>query len=243
MDLETYEAILGMKATDEDAALEGPLAGIVAFHEMIHGRILAELADISEEELELPSVYWESGPLSVRFRLHRFESHMRQHTVQIDKTLVALGHGPSRGASPAADDLRRAGWRRGRANRRGRCWCRPGARRCRRHCRLHGRDRCGSWSLAWRLPQDTVRDIGNRECVRIMATIQSGNARQTGGQRYRHLFEHAPICIFVIDLTASPVIILEANRRAELVYGYTTAELMGMQATCLVPQDAEAGSS
>lgn len=95
MDLETYEAILGMKATDEDAALEGPLAGIVAFHEMIHRRILAELADIGEEELELPSVYWESGPLSVRFRLHRFESHMRQHTVQIDKTLVALGHGPS----------------------------------------------------------------------------------------------------------------------------------------------------
>lgn len=95
MDLETYEAILGMKATDEDAALEGPLAGIVAFHEMIHERILAELAGISEEELELPSVYWESGPLSVRFRLHRFESHMRQHTVQIDKTLVALGHGPS----------------------------------------------------------------------------------------------------------------------------------------------------
>ena len=94
MDLETYEAILGMKATDEDAALEGPLTGIVAFHEMIHGRILAELADISEDELALPSVYWESGPLSVRFRLHRFESHMRQHTVQIDKTLVALGHGP-----------------------------------------------------------------------------------------------------------------------------------------------------
>ncbi len=73
-----------------------------------------------------------------------------------------------------------------------------------------------------------------------MATNQSESARQTGGQRYRHLFEHAPICIFVIDLTASPVTILEVNRRAELVYGYTAAELMGMQATHLVPQDAEA---
>ena len=95
MNLETYEAILGMKASEEDAALEGPLEEIVDFHEMIHARILGELADISEDELALPSVYWESGPLSVRFRLHRFESHMRQHTVQIDKTLAALGYGPT----------------------------------------------------------------------------------------------------------------------------------------------------
>lgn len=95
VNLETYETILGMKASEEDAALEGQLAGIVDFHAMIHGRILGELADISEAELPLPSVYWESGPLSVRFRLHRFESHMRQHTVQIDKALAALGHGPT----------------------------------------------------------------------------------------------------------------------------------------------------
>ena len=27
----------------------------------------------------------------LRFRLHRFESHLRQHTIQIDKALVALG--------------------------------------------------------------------------------------------------------------------------------------------------------
>jgi hypothetical protein len=30
-----------------------------------------------------------------RFRLHRFDSHLRQHTVQVEKTLVALGRGPS----------------------------------------------------------------------------------------------------------------------------------------------------
>ena len=80
MDLETYEAILGMKGHRRRRRSGRPLLGIVAFHEMIHGRILAELADISEgDELALPSVYWESGPLSVRFRLHRFESHIRQH--------------------------------------------------------------------------------------------------------------------------------------------------------------------
>jgi hypothetical protein len=31
----------------------------------------------------------------IRFRLHRFESHMRQHTIQIDKTLMLLGQPPT----------------------------------------------------------------------------------------------------------------------------------------------------
>ena len=47
-----------------------------------------------------------------------------------------------------------------------------------------------------------------------------------------------PICIFVADLTVTPATILEVNRRAALVYGYTTAELMGMPVAQLVPEDA-----
>jgi PAS domain S-box-containing protein len=62
--------------------------------------------------------------------------------------------------------------------------------------------------------------------------------RQAGEQRYRHLFESVPICIFVADLTVTPATILEVNQRAELVYGYTAAELVGMPATQLVPEDA-----
>ncbi len=71
-----------------------------------------------------------------------------------------------------------------------------------------------------------------------MATSQSDSGGQVGGRRYRHLFEHAPICIFIIDLTVSPPTILEVNRRAELVYGYPAAELVGMAATHLVPEEA-----
>jgi PAS domain S-box-containing protein len=71
-----------------------------------------------------------------------------------------------------------------------------------------------------------------------MVTNQADSASQTGEQRYRHLFEHAPICIFVIDLTESPATILEVNRRAELVYGYPAAELVGMPATHLMPEEA-----
>jgi PAS domain S-box-containing protein len=47
-----------------------------------------------------------------------------------------------------------------------------------------------------------------------------------------------PICIFVADLSVTPAIILEVNRRAELVYGYTSAEMMGMPAVQLVSDDA-----
>ncbi len=60
-----------------------------------------------------------------------------------------------------------------------------------------------------------------------MVTDPAGKASE---ERYRHLFEHIPICIFVADLTVTPVTILEANRRAKLVYGYTAAELVGMPA-------------
>lgn len=59
-----------------------------------------------------------------------------------------------------------------------------------------------------------------------------------GEQRYRHLFEHMPICIFVADLTVTPAALLEANRRAELVYGYTAVELVGMPAAHLASESA-----
>lgn len=78
-----------------DAILDGPLAGIRALHESIHDRVLGEFAGITLEELAVPSFYWEGYELSLRFRLHRFDSHFRQHTIQVDKTLQSLGHTPS----------------------------------------------------------------------------------------------------------------------------------------------------
>ena len=60
----------------------------------IHIRNLRELGDISDTELDLPSWFWD-GPMPIRFRLHRFEEHLRQHTIQVDKTLVGIGRGPT----------------------------------------------------------------------------------------------------------------------------------------------------
>ncbi|MDX1615400.1 MAG: DinB family protein [Candidatus Promineifilaceae bacterium] len=64
---------------------------ILDFYETHHGRVLRELADLTDAELEAPSLYWEGESLPIRWRLHRFDAHLRQHTVQVVKTMDALG--------------------------------------------------------------------------------------------------------------------------------------------------------
>ena len=59
----------------------------------IHRRVLAELA-VPDEEIETPAWFWD-GEMTLRFRLHRFEEHMRQHTIQLDKTILMLGKAPT----------------------------------------------------------------------------------------------------------------------------------------------------
>lgn len=60
-----------------------------------HMRVLLDLGDVSDDELETPAQFWETTNYPVRFRLHRLEEHMRQHTVQVDKTLAGIGHPPT----------------------------------------------------------------------------------------------------------------------------------------------------
>ncbi|HEX9617774.1 MAG TPA: DinB family protein [Anaerolineales bacterium] len=77
------------------ASESGKLSELLAYYERMHRRVLRELGDISEDEIYLPSVYWETNPMTVQFRLHRFDSHLRQHTIQVEKALDALGGPPS----------------------------------------------------------------------------------------------------------------------------------------------------
>ena len=72
-----------------------PLTAVRLAMAGLHDRILTELVDFSDDDLLAPSVWWEERPYDVRFRMHRFDSHLRQHTVQIEKILVALREGPS----------------------------------------------------------------------------------------------------------------------------------------------------
>jgi hypothetical protein len=83
--------------SDEEflALTNGPLEGMLTFHKELHAAIIEEFSKISDQELEFPSTFWEETRFPIKHRLHRYEAHFVQHTVQIDKTLVAIGQGPA----------------------------------------------------------------------------------------------------------------------------------------------------
>ena len=74
--------------------LEGGVAAARNALSKIHRRVLRELDDLSDGELARNAFFWD-GPKPIRFRLHRFEAHMVQHTVQVDKTLVWIDRAPT----------------------------------------------------------------------------------------------------------------------------------------------------
>jgi hypothetical protein len=88
---EAWEDIIGLHEDSFLAILKGPYDDLIAYHQRVHNRVVAEFSSIGDPELDAPSLYWEGYELSVRFRLHRFDSHLRQHTIQLEKTLAALG--------------------------------------------------------------------------------------------------------------------------------------------------------
>jgi hypothetical protein len=88
---ETWLGMAGMSDSEIDKMIAGPMSGLQFFHRDLHQRALSDFAGVESTELNIPSKYWEDEPLALRFRMHRFESHMRQHTIQVEKTLYQLG--------------------------------------------------------------------------------------------------------------------------------------------------------
>ena len=74
--------------------LEGGLAEVRDALFEVHRRVLRELGDLTDADVERNAMFWDGGK-PIRFRLHRFEAHYVQHTIQIDKTLEAIGRGPT----------------------------------------------------------------------------------------------------------------------------------------------------
>ena len=68
---------------------------MLAFYDSLHQRTLREFADVTDEELAGPSLWWEGEEYSLEYRLHRFDAHLRQHTIQAEKTLATLGRSPN----------------------------------------------------------------------------------------------------------------------------------------------------
>lgn len=85
------------RVADSDEAFaavwrDGSLSDLLRYFDELHRRAILEFSDMSDDELEGPSIWWEDEPLSLQYRLHRFDAHLRQHTIQVEKTLEALGH-------------------------------------------------------------------------------------------------------------------------------------------------------
>lgn len=95
MSVDEVEKFVGKYDEFERTMNRLSLAGIQALYDSLHKRVLREIVDIRGSELDAPTLWWEGIPLSVEFRLHRLDSHLRQHTVQIEKTLETLVDAPT----------------------------------------------------------------------------------------------------------------------------------------------------
>jgi hypothetical protein len=89
--------LIGMSMDEYKGLMNGSLDQLIVFHQSLHQKLLCEFADIHPEELTQPATFWEEERFPISYRLHRFEAHMRQHTIQIDKTLAAIGLAPTEG--------------------------------------------------------------------------------------------------------------------------------------------------
>lgn len=92
---EDENRIAGMSEEEFQTLVKGPFEGMLAYHRKFHPAIIKEFSEVTDQELDLPSAFWEETRFPIRHRLHRYEAHIVQHTVQIDKTLVAIGLAPS----------------------------------------------------------------------------------------------------------------------------------------------------
>jgi len=87
--------LTGMSETEFQARLEGSFEGMLAYHRGFHRTIIEEFGSITDSELNLPSAFWEETRFAIQHRLHRYEAHYAQHTIQIDKTLETIGNIPT----------------------------------------------------------------------------------------------------------------------------------------------------
>jgi hypothetical protein len=72
-----------------------PVSTLMAYYENLHSRVIEEFSDTSDAELHTAVIFWESNAMPLDFRLHRFDAHLRQHTIQAEKTLLAVMGAPN----------------------------------------------------------------------------------------------------------------------------------------------------
>ena len=81
-------------AVDPEGAAAGSLTAVRRELAAVLAASLDSLAPIPDEHLTAPAI-WAGVDVDLRFRLHRFAAHEREHVVQLLKTLQALAVRPS----------------------------------------------------------------------------------------------------------------------------------------------------
>src|SRR5581483_2658090 len=66
------------------AAPHATFAEFLEYYDALHRAILRDLGALTDEETLAPSLWWEGELIPVRFRLHRLDAHLRQHTIQVE---------------------------------------------------------------------------------------------------------------------------------------------------------------
>lgn len=79
---------------DEDVEGEGSGAAIRGRLDAILDLCVERLAGLPDERLG-QGARWSGFPVTIAFRLGRWSSHIREHTVQVEKTLAMLGRTPT----------------------------------------------------------------------------------------------------------------------------------------------------
>ena len=91
---------------DESDEGAGSLSDIGARLDAAMDGAAERMATLDDAQLAAPA-RWSGYAVDVGFRLWRQSSHLQEHTVQVEKTLVMLGRAPARGAAPGAARLAR----------------------------------------------------------------------------------------------------------------------------------------
>jgi DinB superfamily len=88
------EAFFDSMPDDQTTEAMGSLADLRARLDAILDLSSERLAGTPDELLQIPT-RWSGFPVTLGFRYGRWSSHIREHTIQAEKTLALLGHIPS----------------------------------------------------------------------------------------------------------------------------------------------------
>lgn len=87
------DGLMPQEPSEEEEAEGAPEVVAARFDEIVDASIAAN-AGLDGTALRV-SARWSGLPVTIDFRFGRYGSHIREHTVQVDKTLVMLGRQPT----------------------------------------------------------------------------------------------------------------------------------------------------